>query len=108
MHSTYWYILLIYAPFMSLLFDHLNVSIIMPRRMNMSLLGTLRDQLIYPLNADQEVQPLTSNGMIDLLKHVDLEYLLDIYLVEKEINWGDELSPGEQQRLGMAIYIVLP
>lgn len=32
--------------------------------------GTLRDQLIYPLTADQEVQPLTSNGMVDLLKNV--------------------------------------
>lgn len=64
--------------------------------------GTLRDQLIYPLTADQEVQPLTSNGMVDLLKNVDLEYLLDRYPAEKEINWGDELSLGEQQRLGMA------
>lgn len=33
---------------------------------------------------------------------VDLEYLLDRYPPEKEINWGDELSLGEQQRLGMA------
>lgn len=32
--------------------------------------GTLRDQLIYPLTADQEVQPLTSNGMVELLKNV--------------------------------------
>jgi ABC-type uncharacterized transport system fused permease/ATPase subunit len=36
-----------------------------------------------------------------LLK-VDLEYLLDRYPPEKEVNWGDELSLGEQQRLGMA------
>lgn len=33
---------------------------------------------------------------------VDLEYLLERYPPEKEINWGDELSLGEQQRLGMA------
>lgn len=33
---------------------------------------------------------------------VDLEYLLDRYPVETEVNWGDELSLGEQQRLGMA------
>ncbi|PPS05583.1 hypothetical protein GOBAR_AA15060 [Gossypium barbadense] len=64
--------------------------------------GTLRDQLIYPLTADQEVEPLTHSGMVDLLKNVDLDYLLDRYPPEKEVNWGDELSLGEQQRLGMA------
>ncbi|KAK4791470.1 hypothetical protein SAY86_031883 [Trapa natans] len=64
--------------------------------------GTLRDQLIYPLTAEQEVEPLTHSGMVELLKNVDLEYLLDRYPPEKEINWGDELSLGEQQRLGMA------
>ncbi|KAJ6806420.1 ABC transporter D family member 1 [Iris pallida] len=64
--------------------------------------GTLRDQLIYPLTADQETEPLTHDGMRELLKNVDLEYLLERYPLEKEINWGDELSLGEQQRLGMA------
>ncbi|KAI4325947.1 hypothetical protein MLD38_031305 [Melastoma candidum] len=64
--------------------------------------GTLRDQLIYPLTADQEVEPLTPSGMAELLKNVDLEYLLDRYPPEMEVNWGDELSLGEQQRLGMA------
>lgn len=64
--------------------------------------GTLRDQLIYPLTADEEVDLLTHSGMIELLKNVDLEYLLERYPPEKEINWGDELSLGEQQRLGMA------
>lgn len=64
--------------------------------------GTLRDQLIYPLTADQEVEPLTHSEMVELLKNVDLEYLLNRYPPEKEINWGEELSLGEQQRLGMA------
>ncbi|XP_025985394.1 ABC transporter D family member 1 isoform X1 [Glycine max] len=64
--------------------------------------GTLRDQLIYPLTVDQEVEPLTDSRMVELLKNVDLEYLLDRYPPEKEVNWGDELSLGEQQRLGMA------
>ncbi|XP_057970554.1 ABC transporter D family member 1 [Malania oleifera] len=64
--------------------------------------GTLRDQLIYPLTEDQEVEPLTHDGVVELLKNVDLEYLLERYPPEKEINWGDELSLGEQQRLGMA------
>ncbi|KAL6223304.1 hypothetical protein ACLB2K_006691 [Fragaria x ananassa] len=64
--------------------------------------GTLRDQLIYPLTADQEVKPLTHEEMAELLRNVDLQYLLDRYPPEEEINWGDELSLGEQQRLGMA------
>ncbi|XP_010277351.1 PREDICTED: ABC transporter D family member 1 [Nelumbo nucifera] len=64
--------------------------------------GTLRDQLIYPLTVAEESEPLTQEGMVELLKNVDLEYLLDRYPPEKEINWGDELSLGEQQRLGMA------
>ncbi|GER47623.1 ABC transporter D family member 1 [Striga asiatica] len=64
--------------------------------------GTLRDQLIYPLASDQEVEALSQSEMAELLKNVDLEYLLDRYPPEKEVNWGDELSLGEQQRLGMA------
>ncbi|CAL0320367.1 unnamed protein product [Lupinus luteus] len=64
--------------------------------------GTLRDQLIYPLTSVQEVEPLTDSRMMELLKNVDLEHLLDRYSPEKEVNWGDELSLGEQQRLGMA------
>ncbi|CAB4268087.1 unnamed protein product [Prunus armeniaca] len=47
-----------------------------------------------------------TSGPVDLSltvdQEVDLEYLLDRYPPEKEINWGDELSLGEQQRLGMA------
>ncbi|KAG0469404.1 hypothetical protein HPP92_016104 [Vanilla planifolia] len=64
--------------------------------------GTLRDQLIYPITADEETDPLTYEGMVELLKNVDLEYLLERYPLDEEINWGDELSLGEQQRLGMA------
>lgn len=64
--------------------------------------GTLRDQLIYPLTADEETELLTHSDMVELLKNVDLEYLLDRYPLDKEVNWGDELSLGEQQRLGMA------
>ncbi|KAJ9177606.1 hypothetical protein P3X46_012809 [Hevea brasiliensis] len=67
-----------------------------------TVVGTLRDQLIYPLSVDQEVEPLTPSGMVELLKNVDLEYLLERYPPEQEVNWGKELSLGEQQRLGMA------
>lgn len=43
----------------------------------------------------------SSELLVHVLK-VDLEYLLDRYPSETEVNWGDELSLGEQQRLGMA------
>lgn len=64
--------------------------------------GTLCEQLIYPLTASEATEPITKEGMRELLKNVDLEYLLDRYSPEREVNWGDELSLGEQQRLGMA------
>ncbi|KAL2620730.1 hypothetical protein R1flu_000935 [Riccia fluitans] len=64
--------------------------------------GTLRDQLIYPLTSAEEIHPLTTEGMRELLANVDLEYLLDRYPQDQEVNWSDELSLGEQQRLGMA------
>ena len=40
--------------------------------------------------------------LIMFLLQVDLEYLLERYPLDKEVNWGNELSLGEQQRLGMA------
>lgn len=32
--------------------------------------GTLRDQLIYPFRVDQKIEPLTYDGMVELLKNV--------------------------------------
>lgn len=81
---------------------HLNKEIFYVPQRPYTAVGTLRDQLIYPLTADQEVEPLTHAGMVELLQNVDLDYLLDRYPAEQEVNWGDELSLGEQQRLGMA------
>ncbi|KAJ8437067.1 hypothetical protein Cgig2_025914 [Carnegiea gigantea] len=71
--------------------------------------GKLWEQLIYPLTADQESEPLTHSGMIALLENVgflstctvsvDLEHLLDRYPRDTEVNWGEELSLGEQHQL---------
>eukprot|EP00249_Psilotum_nudum_P023443 c28874_g1_i1 orf=721-4785(+) len=78
-----------------------NVIFYVPQR-PYTAVGTLRDQLIYPLTSAEETAPLTEEGMRELLRNVDLEYLLDRYPLNQEVNWGDELSLGEQQRLGMA------
>lgn len=45
--------------------------------------GTLRDQLIYPLTADQEVEPLTHSGMVELLKNVNLILFFSFFLFLK-------------------------
>ncbi|KAI5001649.1 hypothetical protein ZWY2020_026299 [Hordeum vulgare] len=82
--------------------SNLNKEIFYVPSDHIQLLEHSCDQLIYPLTADQETEPLSYGGMVDLLKNVDLEYLLERYPVDKEVNWGDELSLGEQQRLGMA------
>ena len=64
--------------------------------------GTLQDQLLYPLQADSEHR-IPVDQLRTLLRSVDLESLLDRSGGGEEVtNWGDILSLGEQQRLGMA------
>lgn len=83
-------------------------------------LGTLRDQIIYPLSREEaELRALKMYGKGE--KHPDTVKLLDKhlevilenvrlnYLLERDtsgwdanLNWEDTLSLGEQQRLGMA------
>ncbi|KAI5066208.1 hypothetical protein GOP47_0018832 [Adiantum capillus-veneris] len=82
--------------------SYLNKEIFYVPQRPYTAVGTLRDQLIYPLTAAQETNPLTEEEIQELLKTVDLEYLLDRYPIGAVVNWGDELSLGEQQRLGMA------
>lgn len=64
--------------------------------------GTLQDQLLYPLQADAEHR-IPIEELRTLLRSVDLESLLDRSGGgERVTNWGEVLSLGEQQRLGMA------
>ena len=46
--------------------------------------GTLRDQLIYPLTAEQEVEPLTLGGMVELLKNVEVSLLLFLVFLKAD------------------------
>jgi len=64
--------------------------------------GTLQDQLLYPLQADAEHR-IPGEELRTLLRSVDLESLLDRSGGGEQVtNWGEVLSLGEQQRLGMA------
>jgi len=85
-------------------------------------LGTLRDQIIYPLSRNEaELRALRLFGKDAAYEHADSIKVLDSrlriilenvrlnYLLEREQggwdskqNWEDMLSLGEQQRLGMA------
>lgn len=64
--------------------------------------GTLREQIIYPLSVDK-AKEASDDELIALLRRVRIDYL-----VEREggfdvrRNWDDVLSLGEQQRLSMA------
>lgn len=44
--------------------------------------GTLRDQLIYPLTANEEIEPLTRSEMIELLENV-LTFIFYSFLLYK-------------------------
>ncbi|GAB4822712.1 hypothetical protein N2152v2_009758 [Parachlorella kessleri] len=68
--------------------------------------GTLQEQIIYPYPPDSEHR-IPEGELRALLRRVDLEYLVDRSggggEGEEEVtNWGEALSLGEQQRLGMA------
>ncbi|KAG8053836.1 hypothetical protein GUJ93_ZPchr0001g31992 [Zizania palustris] len=80
-------------------------------------LGTLRDQIIYPLSLEEaELKMLSlykssdksiASGSLDdhlktILVNVRLVYLLEREGWDATPNWEDILSLGEQQRLGMA------
>ncbi|KAG6768440.1 hypothetical protein POTOM_027356 [Populus tomentosa] len=82
-------------------------------------LGTLRDQIIYPLSHDEaevmtlklsekgmqstEMTNILDTRLKNILENVRLNYLLEREgNWDANMNWEDTLSLGEQQRLGMA------
>lgn len=82
----------------------LNRTLFLPQRPYM-VLGSLREQLLYPLREKVEIK--TDKEIMSALALVNLADLparfggLDVVL-----NWADVLSPGEQQRLAFARLIL--
>lgn len=60
--------------------------------------GTLRDQIIYPLDNS----PCNDEDLLNILDEVGLLYLSKRWGMNNVVNWDDVLSGGEQQRLGFA------
>ena len=67
------------------------------------ILGTLREQLLYPQADDQ----ISDQELEIILKKVNLQHLLtDKNSFNKEVNWEQVLSLGEQQRLAFARLLI--
>jgi vitamin B12/bleomycin/antimicrobial peptide transport system ATP-binding/permease protein len=70
------------------------------------ILGTLREQLLYPQADDQ----ISDRELEIILKKVNLQHLLtEKNSFDQEVNWEQVLSLGEQQRLAFArLFITRP
>ncbi|CAC5344899.1 MULTISPECIES: ABC transporter ATP-binding protein/permease [Planktothrix] len=67
------------------------------------ILGTLRDQLLYPHTTDQ----IADQELEKILEKVNLQHLLtQTNVFDKQVNWENILSLGEQQRLAFARMLV--
>ncbi|CAG9462286.1 unnamed protein product [Pedinophyceae sp. YPF-701] len=74
--------------------------------------GTLREQLVYPLSVAEALKlesedcpdklAALDEKLRELMRDVRLAYLLDRYSWTHEQEWSETLSLGEQQRMGMA------
>eukprot|EP01125_Pyxidicula_operculata_P015082 TRINITY_DN5097_c1_g2_i2.p1 TRINITY_DN5097_c1_g2~~TRINITY_DN5097_c1_g2_i2.p1 ORF type:complete len:1244 (-),score=197.46 TRINITY_DN5097_c1_g2_i2:64-3795(-) len=67
------------------------------------VLGTLRDQVIYPHTTNNPIITIPSDDKLaQYLKMANLEYLLSRFNFDSIEIWNAVLSPGEQQRLSLA------
>ena len=68
------------------------------------ILGTLREQLLYPHTNDHQI---SDQQLESILKKVNLQHLLaEKNSLDKEVNWEQILSLGEQQRLAFARILI--
>ncbi len=78
----------------------LSDMMVLPQESYMPL-GTLRDQLTYPLSAEET--GISDARIIDVLKRVDLaELSLRVGGLNAVKTWSEILSPGERQRVAFA------
>jgi len=68
------------------------------------VLGTLRDQIIYPHSkADMEMNHVTDDELAQLLRIVDpKEFILNTWNWDDEKDWFHAFSGGQKQRVAMA------
>lgn len=67
------------------------------------ILGTLREQLLYPHTTSE----MSDQELEKVLEKVNLQHLLrETNILDKEMNWEQILSLGEQQRLAFARLLV--
>ena len=68
-----------------------------------NVLGTLYDQLTYPEQIGEGDTTLSKERLVEILSMVDLGYLAEREgALDTEINWEEEASLGEKQRLAIA------
>jgi ATP-binding cassette subfamily D (ALD) protein 3 len=78
-----------------------------PQRPYMTI-GTLRDQVLYPHHTKygsstfSKKHPITDEQLNELMRQVELSYLVAREGWDKENDWNEVLSQGEQQRIAMA------
>ncbi len=80
----------------------LSEILFLPQRPYM-ILGSLREELIYP----QTESNLTDEELANILNQVNLPHLIERFgNLSVEMNWGDVLSLGEQQRVAFARILI--
>lgn len=80
----------------------LNEIFFLPQRPYM-LLGTLRDQLVYP-RLENEISATDLQKVLETVRLEDLPQRVGGF--EAELDWDDVLSLGEQQRLAFARLLI--
>jgi len=81
---------------------HLSEILFLPQRPYM-ILGSLREELIYP----KKESYLSNDDLAEILDQVNLPHLIERFgSLNVEMNWGDVLSLGEQQRVAFARILI--